>query len=791
MARAVSGRKSGRAPSEAEDTVTEAHRRFDECLRFESTARSNARDDVRFVEGDAYNNWQWPGDVLSGRRARVNLTINKTRQHCLQIINDCQQNQMGIKVNGVGFGSTDEAAEAIEGIIRHVEYAANAQQNAYKNAIRGQVQIGIGWIHITADYIPGRSFDQEISIKSVPDPLSVYSDPGCREPDHSDMRWAMVGETMARDEFRAAYPDHAELEGVQVWGDDRGGGGSASWSTKDEIRVMRYYRRSEKRETIWAIPANLAGDPKAAQTPGATKVVPESTMAPELLTLARQAGWPTRSVASPVVEWFDIAGREILDRGETPFDHVPLVPFIGEESLVDNQFDRKGHVRALIDPQRMYNYSASRYVEFVALQARSPYLAPSRAIEGHEDTWEAANDSDPPAVLTYNDQSLDDGSAIAPPVRIDPPAVDAASLQGMAQADQQMQMVSGQYEATLGAPGNERSGAAIQQRQRQSDRSTYHFTDNQGAALRLAGKIIISAIPRVYDTPRAVQILNLNGERQGVIVDPRLQGADGQPAAHQLVQPPMVPASQPGAAPGAPPAAAPAGQAPMQPAPDPNDPSSPLEAILAVNPLVGKYDVEADVGPAYATRRQESFNAIMQVVTGAPSLMPLISDLLFQAADFPLHDEIAERLRRMVPPQAMGESDPQAAALQGQIGNLQQHLSAVLEQLAQERQSRQIDQQKADAATAATKVKQYEADTERLAALGSLDPAAIIPVIRETIQQALTQQGINAPVQLAHPHDPSMGGPPPGHTVGPAGELVPLPSTNPPGGMIRDPDATR
>jgi hypothetical protein len=59
---------------------------------------------------------------------------------------------------------------------------------------------------------------------------------------------------------------------------------------------------------------------------------------------------------------------------------------------------------------------------------------------------------------------------------------------------------------------------------------------------------------------------------------------------------------------------------------------------------VGKYEVISDVGPAFATRRQEAFNAFTQIVSQDSSLMPLIGDLMFKAADFPFADDL-HRLR--------------------------------------------------------------------------------------------------------------------------------------------------
>src|SRR5665811_737104 len=104
--------------------------------------------------------------------------------------------------------------------------------------------------------------------------------------------------------------------------------------------------------------------------------------------------------------------------------------------------DRKGHTRALIDAQRMYNYWSSAAVEQVALQGKSPYIAPARAVENFEDYWKSANTKNF-AFLPYNDMD-DAGNPIARPERSQPPQMAQAYIEGMNIAKEDMMMVSGQ-----------------------------------------------------------------------------------------------------------------------------------------------------------------------------------------------------------------------------------------------------------------------------------------------------------------------------------------------------------
>ncbi|WP_418610076.1 portal protein [Gluconobacter cerinus] len=416
---------SARLP-ETNDVLREVQERFEAARDFEAQWRKHALEDLRFFHADAYNHAQWDSAVYQARSGtfggspRPCLTINKTQQHVFQIENDARQSQMGMKVNATGFGSNEKAADVIEGIIRHIEYQSNAQQNAYNCAIQGQVRQGMGWVHVVTDYVRGQdSFDQDFFIKSVPDPRSVYSDPNTQEPDHSDMQWAMIVEEMPRAEFERLYPGHEDIKGaplsIAAEGNER-----ADISERDTVRVFRYYRRNEDKDTLWAVPN--------AQT-GAMQAMRQSEMPDEMVAMCREMQLQSRPITRPHVEFFLIAGNDVISSGLTVFRHIPLVPFVGVESVIDGRLDRCGLVRSLIDPQRMFNYSASAFVESIATQTKSPWLVDERSIEGYENQWANANTSNQ-AWLPYRSIDPDDPTMpLAPPQRLDPPTGSTGHMQ--------------------------------------------------------------------------------------------------------------------------------------------------------------------------------------------------------------------------------------------------------------------------------------------------------------------------------------------------------------------------
>src|SRR5690348_12522333 len=84
--------------------VNEAITRFRRCAERERHARTNMLEDLRFAEGDSDNLYQWPNSIRRNRDmdSRPCITINRVRQHNLQIINDERQNKPSITARPTG-----------------------------------------------------------------------------------------------------------------------------------------------------------------------------------------------------------------------------------------------------------------------------------------------------------------------------------------------------------------------------------------------------------------------------------------------------------------------------------------------------------------------------------------------------------------------------------------------------------------------------------------------------------------------------------------------------------------
>src|SRR6185312_1897407 len=357
-------------------------------------------------------------------------------------------------------------------------------------------------------------------------------------------------------------------------------------------------------------------------------------------------------------------------------------------------------------------------------QTKIPYLGPAEAFEGYEEYYASANLQNL-GFLPYKHKD-DQDQPIPAPQRVQPPSASAAYLEGMKTAQEEMMMASGQYQAQMGENENAKSGKAIAERQRQGDNATYHFIDNQAIMIRQIGRVLIDVIPKFYDTKRLLRIRGEDGIMKNILIDP---------AAQQAVQ-------------------------------QQNDIAA-RETNIVFNPNVGIYSVEADIGPNYATKRQEAWNAIVQILAQDKQLAPIIGDLLFINGDFPGADEIAKRLRRMVPQQALNDGPPpQDQAMQQQI----QQLTQMVQQLGEQLKNKDAE----------TNIKAFDAETKRLVAIGNAGPIVTPEQAQPLIAQNVAQmvQGGMPEAFGAHPAppqqpQPQQGGLPNGKTIDQGAQKTP------------------
>jgi hypothetical protein len=253
----------------------------------------------------------------------------------------------------------------------------------------------------------------------------------------------------------------------------------------------------------------------------------------------------------------------------------------------------------------------SAEVESVALQPKAPFIGAVGQFETDEQKWGNCNSAN------YGFMQYDVVEGAPPPQRQQPPQFPAALRETRMAAIEAIKATMGLYDASLGARSNETSGIAIQERAQQGDMATYHYIDNMSRAIRYAGTVIIDLLPKVYDTPRVVRILQPDGEAEAAAINTTLHPET-------------------------------------------------LEQVQPVYMDRGRYDVVVKAGPSFETQRQETAKALSELIRAYPALAEKAGDILFKNMDFPGADEVAERLKPQggLPPQVQQQMQQMQEAIQ-------------------------------------------------------------------------------------------------------------------------------
>ena len=672
--------------------------RFTQALSAYSDTREDELDDLRFMAGSPDNQWQWPADVLATRgsvqgqtiNARPCLTINKLPQHVRQVTNEQRQNRPAGKVIPADDRADVKVAEIFDGMIKHIEYISDADV-AYDTACDNQVTFGEGYIRLLTEYCRDDSFDQDIKIGRIRNSFSVYMDPAIQDPCGADAEWCFITEDIVKDEYERQFPNAQPISSIMSRG--VGDANLGQWLQEDTIRIAEYFYYEHKTSTLHLYPGNVTAF-KGTQQDRA---------------LALQFGKPvrTREVDRKQVKWIKTNGYEILEERDWAGKHIPVVRVIGNEFEVDGQVYISGLVRNSKDAQRMYNYWTSQEAEMLALAPKAPFIGYGGQFEGYELQWKTANTNNWPYLEVNPDVTDGAGSVLPLPQRAAPPLAQTGLIQAKLGAADDIKGTTGQYDASLGMQGNERSGKAILAREKQGDTGTYHYVDNLGRAIRHVTRQLIDLIPKIYDTERVARIIGVDNEVGMVKINPM------QPEPVREIRDQM---------------------------------GNVIEKIY--NPTVGQYDVMVTTGPSYMTKRQEALEGMATILQTNPDLWAVAGDLFIKNMDWPGAQEMAARFRKIIDPKVLADDDktPELQMAEQQIDALTQELNGVVDMLQNVQKSMEAQE---------LQIKAYDAETKRISAVQqSMTPEQIQDIVMGTIAAALDTGDISPGAPLREPMEP-------------------------------------
>jgi hypothetical protein len=354
------------------------------------------------------------------------------------------------------------------------------------------------------------------------------------------------------------------------------------------------------------------------------------------LEALQQIGWKPkreRMGKRTQIRWRKCIANEVLDEKVYKMPYIPLVPFLGEEINVKGKITLHSAIAYGIDPQLMLNYWKSTATESVCLMPKAPYALTPKQIQNHEMQWKNVNVNSQPFIMYNPDPQANNG---APPQRLPMPEQPIGEMSMGGGSERDIAYTTNTFDAQLGAPGQEVSGVALGERQQQGTTGNFLFIDNGKIAIEHIGRILLSFIPLIYDTERVVRILSMEGKTDTETINKEIYN-------------PLLGTTE-----------------------------------ILNDITVGEYQVVVEAGKAFATRRQEATDGMLKWAHEFPQQAPLVADLVIENMDVPGGTQIAERIRRSLPPQVINAPDsPEGQKAAAQAQQQQQQAQAMQQQMIQ------------------------------------------------------------------------------------------------------------
>ena len=535
--------------------------------------RDQARDAQLFV---SKKDGQWEPYWWSANSGRPRYTFCMVSPIVDQVCGEIEQADFDIRVSPAGGDATKNVALTFDGIIRNLENISDAK-DVYAAAARGMITTGYDGWRVVQKYANDNSFNQDLIIQKVHNFIDrVWYDPASELQDKSDSRYCFVLHPIAKDEFDKKWP---EASGASL-PEDRDGD---AYYDKAEVVVIGefLYVEREERELV------LMSNGQTYEADDDFQMVVDDLAMAGITEVKRRK----RKYNKVCTRFFDNDGWLGEDK-DTVFNRIPVIPVFGNYKIIENKTVYSGVVEKLMDSQRVLNYSMSREIEEGALAPRAKYWMTLTQAAGHEDSLSTMNTNSDP-VQFYN---------------VDPESPQAPQQNGGAMVNPGLRTISeamrgmigysaGMFASNMGDNPGLQSGVAIRSLQNKGDNATYKYNKAVQIAIAATGKILVDAIPKVYDTERTMRILYEDKSYEMAEINQTV--IDQQTGE-----------------------------------------------IVVLNDLSqGVYDVICRAGPSFMNRQQETLEMIIEMAKVDPSVMQIAGDIMMQNINSPAADQIAERKR--------------------------------------------------------------------------------------------------------------------------------------------------
>ena len=549
---------------------------LDDLKDSQNTEKDN-RDHVR--EADLFLNkrdGQWDPYTVAKMSGKPKYTFDQCNPILDDIMGEMESMDFAISVLPAGSDAIKKTAEQYGGVIRNIENVSGAKY-IYKDAARVMTGTGLSGWRVITKFRDSNSFQQDLMIVPITNFKDrVWFDDNADKRTMEDAGQCWVLTSMTKKAYDKKFPKGS---GLSV-GQERTSQAYDHLKNHEVIIGEWLHKKKEKREL-----ALLSNNSVVIVDDDFDSV--RDDLFNQRITVER-----TKTIEASVVYQSIFDGADWLsDDKKSVFEFLPIIPIYANFGISENKVIYWGLVEKLMDPQRVLNFAESRKVEETALSPR-------------EKTWMTKEQATSPDVIqalrtantNMDSHQLYDFVPTHPaPFRMPKQQPNTVLLETAASAQRHMSRVMPDESRGLSVKG--RSGVAMQELINKGNNANYKYFTGTEIGIAHTCRILINAVPKVYDTQQEMTIMGQDGTIDTFTLKDRVIDEE-------------------------------------------------TNEIVELNDLTkGSYTVTCSSGPAFSNKQQETVQSIIDVAGIAPDLVNQGSDILAKNIDSPGMDLLAERIR--------------------------------------------------------------------------------------------------------------------------------------------------
>lgn len=553
------------------DDVSNVNNLLKESQDAHKDQREQCREAMLFV---TKKDGQWEPRVWQQYDSRFRGTFDQCGPIVDSIAGEIEQSDFTLRVGPAGGEATEDIARTYDGLIRNIRNMSNAEY-VFQSAGRTNVIQGFDAWEVVQEYVDGDSFDQDLLIKRIPDAVnSVWFDTGSMTPTGEDAKWVVVLTAITPQEYEKRFPDGAKMS----VGDDRPS--NAYWTKANTINIGRIMYKKKAKKTLIKMSDGSVYDEEQIER------VKDDLEQKGITEVSKRE----RETVKVMSRMFD-GGSWLTEEEETVFSHLPVIPVYGNFEVVEQKVTYSGKLLRMFDPQRALNYAVSRDIEDGAISPSPTVWMTEAMAEGHD--YSTMN-IDRAGVRFFNP---DDVNPNLTPQYTGGPQSSPGLQTTIGNMQQMIASASNMFNAQQGNANPTQSGVAGAQQIDQGNIGSTKWFKSLEIAIQQTGKVLLSAIPKVYDSTRQVRIVGEDGTGKMVTLNETVIDAQTQQA-------------------------------------------------VPVNDLSqGLYDVFCEVGPAFNNQQREAVQAFLDAAAVDPTLLQMNKDLWLKNQQSPIMRDASERAR--------------------------------------------------------------------------------------------------------------------------------------------------